>query len=148
MRSLRDWDSFKYFSPNSMVDNWGDPIKMDYILIAKLDDLRDYLKMPIIVTSGFRPGNTKSQHAMGKAVDIIVPDFRKPLIDLFIEAGRFGFTGIGMYDDWKYHSKVVGGLHLDVRESEEARWIGHRNSNGRNQYFPLDSEHLKWFRMI
>ena len=148
MRALQDWNHFKYFSAHSLVDQWGDAMKMNFKLIAELDKFREHLKHPIIVTSGFRPGNPKSMHAVGRAVDIVVPDFRNPLIDLFIEASRFDFTGIGMYADWKYNNRLVGGLHLDNRDGEEARWIGNKDNEGNNRYFPMDSEHLRWFRMV
>jgi len=108
------WKDLKYFKEDSKVDKWGDPDKMDTFLLLFLDEFREAIKTPLIVTSGFRPGDPGT-HGMGRAVDVIAPQWEGPLFDLYLCAERFGFSGIGVYRDWVYDGKVKGGLHLDTR---------------------------------
>lgn len=128
---MMSWSDLKYFKKDSKVDKWGDPSKMDIFLLLFLDELRDALKTPLIVTSGYRKGDP-AQHGLGRAVDVVAPKWEGSLFDLYLAAERFGFSGIGLYRDWAYEGKKIGGLHLDTRmivgnykldECMGARWL-------------------------
>jgi hypothetical protein len=123
------WD-LKHFKKDSKIDKWGDPSKMDAFLLMFLDDFREALGTPLIVTSGYRKGDA-AQHGLGKAVDVVAPKWEGSLFDLYLMSERFGFSGIGLYRDWFYEGKKIGGLHLDTRmiigsnltECVAARWF-------------------------
>lgn len=104
----------KYFNKDSKVDKWGDFEKMDAFLLMFLDEFREAINTPLIVTSAYRQGNPGT-HGMGRAVDVVAPKWEGSLFDLYLIAERFGFTGIGIYRDWTYNGKKIGGLHLDTR---------------------------------
>lgn len=84
------------------------------------------------------------------AVDLVVPD-RGDLspFDLLLAALRFGFTGIGVYPDWMYNNKKVGGLHLDVRPAQinGAQWLGIKDDN-KQTYLSLNEANLRKFGVI
>lgn len=142
---------YKYFSEK---DAFGDFSKMNPALLTKLDAWRDYIGIPVLVTSGTQGVHTDgSEHYKGNAVDVIVPSWSKPLIDLYFSAERFGFNGIGIYRDWTYLGKPFGGLHLDVRDLasnnalREARWIGVKQA-GLQKYLPFDFFHLRDCKLL
>src|SRR3954470_15981094 len=98
----------------------------------------------LIVTSGLRPGDTK-EHGKGLAGDILVPSMN--LLDLYLTAERFAWTGIGVYPDWQSNGQPVGGLHLDLRVGVPARWMGlGRGAN--NLYIALNKENLKKYGVV
>lgn len=126
----KNFEDLRYFKADSTIDRWGDPKQMDRKLLLMLDELRHQLGQPVYVISGFRspkPGRV-SQHYYGKAVDIVCPAMRGDLLQVYLEAERFPFTGLGVYPHWKYNEWTVGGLHLDTRSLGEteraARWMG------------------------
>lgn len=101
------WLKVKHFSPN---EAWGNPNKMCVELIYKLDKYREAIKVPIYVHSG--TGGTHyltGEHPKGNAID---GHANIDLLDLYIQAERIGFTGIGLYEDF---------IHLDMR-LKVARW--------------------------
>lgn len=107
-----------------------------------------FIKEDVYITSGFRPQDKGSQHALGIAVDVVVPAYAGRLLDLYLAAERYAvFTGIGVYPYFQFNGKVVGGLHLDCRDLGDipkagARWMGIGRGNG-NTYTTLDSANLK-----
>jgi len=111
---IRRWEDLKYFKKDSKIDKWGNPDKMDPFLLLYLDEFREAIGTPLIVTSGYRAGDP-AQHGLGRAVDVVAPEFKGPLFDLYLIAERFNFGGIGVYRDWLYDGKRIGGLHLDTR---------------------------------
>jgi len=156
-----DWATLKYFKATSITDKWGDPTKMDPFLMKYLDEFRDCVGTPLVVTSAYRKGDP-GQHGLGKAVDVIAPQWGGSLFDLYLLAERFGFTGIGIYRDWLYNGKRLGGLHLDTRiivgsynpALKGARWSCVRPGSQKLQteqeilkikqvYLPLDLKTLK-----
>lgn len=147
MRAMSNFLGVRYFSPTSLVDKWGDASKIDRGLLLKLDDLREYLDTPLIITSGFRPESRGSQHALGLAVDIIAPKFTGDLHDLYLAAERFNFKGLGVYPAWHYNGHTVGGLHLDERLGSTARWMGVLK-DGKQQYIALNAKNLKLHGVI
>lgn len=86
-----------------------------------LQVLRDALKTPIHINSAVRckdhnqmvNGSPKSQHLLGKAVDIITKKFSvNQIYDVVIklrEQGKVKFNGIGIYNTF---------LHLDLRDNK------------------------------
>jgi len=153
--SLNWWGILHHFKPDSKVDKWGDPARMDANVLVKLDRLRHFIGHPIYVTSGFRGGDPNI-HGQGRAVDVMCPGFPSCVFDLYLIAERFNFKGIGIYPHWHWNDKVIGGLHLDERQIplknqgfnfKGARWIGVK-SDGINIYYPLDRKHLESFDII
>ena len=95
-------------------------VKVDSELVGRLQELREKIGKPIIITSGYRcpthnkrvDGSQTSQHMRGKAVDIKVSGMTaKELAKL---GEQLGFDGIGTYSNF---------VHLDVR-GIRARWNG------------------------
>lgn len=95
-------------------------------LSVSLQALRDYLGLPIRITSGYRSvsynrsigGVRKSQHIQGKAADIVVEGYttyevKNSILEL-IQKGMMEQGGIGLYDTF---------VHYDIRGTR-ARWKG------------------------
>lgn len=148
MNGLSHWDKIKHFKPSGTTDNWGDPHKISKELLRELDAFRSYIGMPVHVTSGYRvpksPRETDSQHHYGQAADIVIPDFKGTLLDLFLVASRFNFKGIGVYRDWKWNDKPTGGLHVDTRRGViRAQWFCYKNSDGIQIYAGMTQDVLK-----
>ena len=86
-----------------------------------LQVLRDALKTPIHINSAVRckhhnkmvNGSLKSQHLLGKAVDIVTKKFSvNQIYDVVIklrEQNKVKFNGIGIYNTF---------LHLDLRDNK------------------------------
>ena len=113
------FEQIKYFSPE---ENWGSPYKMSFALLKGLDALREFVSNRILIHCGYsKGGHTKnSQHYLGKAADFHIENMS--LINQYLAAERFMFTGIGIYPDWNNP-----GLHCDVRcksnEQSQDRWV-------------------------
>lgn len=99
----------------------GGVAPMNPALIAGLQELRDMVSQPIIISSGFRcfvhntaiGSNNNSQHPRGKAADIFshhIPP--KELARAAEKIPAFENGGIGVYDTF---------IHVDVRDGR-ARW--------------------------
>ena len=147
-----EWSRLRYFTAD---EAWGDYERMDRDLLFPLDEFRHFLGMEVVVLCGTQGQHVaNSQHPFGKAVDIIVPKWKKHILDLMLTATRFPFKGLGMYPDWVYNKKRVGGLHLDSRDLsivvpkvDKALWMGIKK-NGKTTYLPLDFKHLKQYKII
>jgi len=69
-----------------------------------LQTLRNVLKVPIRITSGFRTlqynefigGSPTSQHLGGRAADIQVEDYMPE--EVYVLAKKVGFDGVGLYN--------------------------------------------------
>lgn len=93
---------------------------VDSELVNVLDDVRDYLGVPVFVTSGNRckkhnkeiGGSDDSQHLYSKAADFKAPGFSDDLIADYLEKRYPDKYGIGRYK---------GRTHIDVRP-DRARW--------------------------
>jgi uncharacterized protein YcbK (DUF882 family) len=76
---------------------------IDNLLLDKLQEVRDELKQPIVINSGFRcdthnktvGGKTTSSHLLGRAADIgiLVPSYRYELLRILLT--KFNRIGIG-----------------------------------------------------
>lgn len=141
------------------------PDVMCHELLYRLDALRDYLGLPIIITSSFRLNNETSQHGKGRAVDFVVRGWQGSLYSLYLIVERFGFTGIGIYPDWSYiensrenGSKRVysGGFHVDtriVKNYQSKRWIGKSldlsgQKLSKTQYYSFNLQNLIKLKII
>jgi uncharacterized protein YcbK (DUF882 family) len=105
--------------PEEFMDNLN-------LLVDNLQVLRDELKEPIKIVSGYRTpsynkkigGATKSQHLLAKAADIVVrsktPKQLAAIIEKLIAAKKIKQGGLGIYPSW---------IHYDVRNGK-ARWQG------------------------
>lgn len=157
MATAATWKKLRYFKKNSKTDSWGDTKAIDDNHLLKLDDFRDYLGIPIIVTHAVKTDGhaSKSYHYPENgacATDIIIPDYVLSPFDLVMDATRFGFTGIGFYPHWRYKGVACGGLHLDSRPLKwdidstvnycHSRWMGVRDETGKQRYIELSFENM------
>jgi uncharacterized protein YcbK (DUF882 family) len=93
-------------------------------LAKNLQVLRDEVKKPIKITSGFRDssfnkkigGATQSRHITGQAADLKIEGYTPKqvaaIIEKLIAAGKMKQGGLGIYSTW---------IHYDVRGTK-ARW--------------------------
>ncbi len=137
--------NLKHFSASEFGLFW--PLISNRLLV-KLDDFREGWGAPVQVSPAagaigrrVEEGGTGflSQHNIlnwgeVRAIDVMpqgmitVAD-RRRAADL---AELVGFTGIGIYPDWKPRP----GLHLDVRDGSKASWSAFK-VDGQQQYFAL-----------
>ena len=93
-------------------------------LAKNLQVLRDEVKKPIKITSGYRDssfnkkigGATQSRHITGQAADLKIEGYTPKQVAVIIEkliaAGKMKQGGLGIYSTW---------IHYDVRGTA-ARW--------------------------
>ena len=93
-------------------------------LAKNLQVLRDEVKKPIKITSGYRDpsfnkkigGATQSRHLTGQAADLKIEGYTPKqvaaIIEKLIAAGKMKQGGLGIYSTW---------IHYDVRGTA-ARW--------------------------
>lgn len=134
-----------FYKDTNKLHNYGDFSMLSVELLRELQKLCDFLGQELQITSGYRASDT-SQHGQGLAVDI-VPTKPIKLLDLYLAAERFKFTGIGVYPDWSNGKLITGGLHLDIRPAGIARWFGFKQ-DGANIYKALSFEVLKQHGVI
>ena len=119
--------SYKYFTELELKCTHCHKDGMNAAFMQKVEDLREEMGFPFIVTSGFRCENhpiearkaSAGAHTTGKALDISVTGTDAYM--LLEGALRAGFTGIGV--NQKGESRFI---HLDTIESEDGRprpWV-------------------------
>jgi uncharacterized protein YcbK (DUF882 family) len=93
-------------------------------LAKNLQVLRDEVKKPIKITSGYRDssfnkkigGATQSRHITGQAADLKIEGYTPKqvaaIIEKLIASGKMKQGGLGIYSTW---------IHYDVRGTK-ARW--------------------------
>jgi uncharacterized protein YcbK (DUF882 family) len=93
-------------------------------LAKNLQVLRDEVKKPIKITSGYRDssfnkkigGATQSRHITGEAADLKIEGYTPKqvaaIIEKLIASGKMKQGGLGIYSTW---------IHYDVRGTK-ARW--------------------------
>jgi uncharacterized protein YcbK (DUF882 family) len=102
----------------------GHSAPINYVLVASLEHLRGIAERLLTILSGYRcnrhnaetPGAAAdSQHCLGTAADVLVPDgmTAEQLARMAAIIPAFAAGGIGMYDTW---------VHLDIRRDGPARW--------------------------
>lgn len=132
--------SYKYFKPDSKVDNFGEFYNIDPALLRRADELREAIGHPVFVTSGYRRGDPNA-HGKGLALDLICPGV--PLMEFYKAAEKLDFSGLGVYPHWKWKGTMVGGLHVDIWIAGR-RWMGIRPKADAEQiYIRLSPENLK-----
>jgi len=107
-------------------------VLVDYELVEKLQQLRDKVNKPVVITSGYRSvaynkkcgGIPTSNHLLGKAADIKIS--RMTPLEVARLADAFGFKGIGVYPTF---------THVDVQGS----------TNGKKIYWKVDAKGVKRF---
>lgn len=91
-------------------------VKIDPVLVRKVQELRTLVGQPLLITSAYRTpehneavgGADYSYHLEGRAVDIRIPNGYS--VDEFADLGKqVGFRGIGRYKNF---------CHFDVRNSD------------------------------
>lgn len=115
--SLSEFNRRNYAVPTDVMRN--------LIELAKnLQVLRDEIKKPIKITSGYRPaelnakvgGAKSSKHIIGQAADFKIEGYTPKqvaaIIEKLIAAGKMKQGGLGTYSTW---------VHYDVRGTA-ARW--------------------------
>jgi uncharacterized protein YcbK (DUF882 family) len=119
----------KNFNLNEFNSKCGRPmpenIKKNIIeMIHNLQVIRDEVKVPISITSGYRSpehnakvkGAKDSQHVKGTAVDFKVQGLKPKevavIVERLIKEGKIKQGGIGIYPSW---------IHYDIR-GIKARW--------------------------
>lgn len=157
----RDQLELRYFSREEFGAYW--PMMSRNLLLA-LDDFRHRLGYPVAISPA--PGAigrpiigsdgqlTESESSAEKsyhnyllhgevmAVDVMPKPPHGATVDerrRWLQAAKAaGFTGMGLYPDWKPRA----GLHLDVRPdrtpTNPATWAGVRNEQGKQVYVGID----------
>ena len=115
--SLNEFNKRNYNVPTDVLRNLID-------LAKNLQVLRDEVKKPIKITSGYRPaelnakvgGATKSRHITGQAADFKIEGYTPKqvaaIIEKLIAEGKMKQGGLGIYSTW---------VHYDTRGTA-ARW--------------------------
>jgi len=113
----------KNFDSSEFECNCGQcELKLDPILVNRLQILREQIDLPVKITSGYRcpeynakvGGVKNSQHTKGTAADIVVRGMNPATVGRICSIGPFKDGGVGVYVD-------KGFVHLDVR-GYPARW--------------------------
>ena len=110
-----------YFSPSELQCKCGCGMSVKPEFLNKLNDLRELLGVPLIVTSAARcpthntavGGAPSSKHKDGIAVDLAAKDgnMKYKIIE---GALKLGFNGIGVHKDF---------IHLDTRKEGQVVWL-------------------------
>jgi hypothetical protein len=105
----------------SKSENWGNPDKINGLLLILLQIIRKRVGYPIHINNAFRDEKGKSQHPKGNAVDFYFKGLNYleacyRLEQCLKELQVLNHVGLGIYLDWN-----TRGFHLDVR-GERARW--------------------------
>ena len=121
-----DWSVITHFNRN---EAFGDSEKMDQRFMARLDDFRAEVGLPMRILSGYATtGHVEnSEHYYGRAVDLRIysKNGKKPLsmAETFIIAMRAPFYGVGIYSySWAPF------IHLDGRYGGPLRkiWVAEK----------------------
>ena len=141
----QEWTRF--YPEFAVNENWGNPDLMQLSFLEVLYEWRERLGFPVHINYGTNGKHVdNSLHYIGFAVDVTPLREEIPLVDVFITALQFDFTGIGIYPKWKYNNKVVGGLHLErtpLKTSRTKLWL--RDNN--NEY-ACNLENFRRFSLI
>ncbi|MBU1108621.1 MAG: hypothetical protein KKB51_18235 [Candidatus Riflebacteria bacterium] len=128
-----DWSKVDHFSKE---EAWGDPDKINPLLVYSMDVLRKLVGRKIIINNAYRPGDPGT-HGRGDAVDFVIVGLS--VVDQFLAAEKTRlFTGLGVYPYWNRP-----GLHADVRTLKPNEH-GHRwGRNAAGVYVALDWQFIR-----
>jgi uncharacterized protein YcbK (DUF882 family) len=107
-------------------------------LINALEELRELVRQPITITSGYRcinnnaevGGGKNSMHLVGKAADLKIKNFSvAQMYEAALQIEAFFNGGIGVYP-------TDGFIHVDVRQGK-ARW-GRIGKGKKAKYVSID----------
>jgi len=112
------WDRLTYFKKE---EPWGDPARVNGLLLILLDTIRGIMVSPFVIHCAFEARGTPSEHTKGNAVDFHVTGLAPKiaamkLLECFNDLHVIDHVGFGVYPDWNNP-----GFHLDVR-GYRARW--------------------------
>ena len=122
------------FSENELIiRKETDITDLHYESLVKLFDFREWAGISTLITSAYRPGDSRS-HGMGKAYDLILFDqWLKQTIDfmhLWRLATTFPWYGVGIYFDWSFTNSKGNkipctGVHVDNHTGGDRplRWL-------------------------
>lgn len=120
-----DWSQVKYFKPHEFdsPDAPGSGSKMNLEFVLKLDALREAVKSPLAIHSGFRTsdhnatvgGVDSSAHETGHAADIAALSSRGKF-EIIEAALRIGFRRVGIGNTF---------IHLDddLTKDQSVCWV-------------------------
>ena len=108
---------WKYFSEDELRCKGTGEVNMDELFMDMLVSLRERLKQPMSISSGYRSeshniaigGSTRSAHLKGCAVDVVCSGHKAfEIVRLALE---LGFTGIGVKQNGLHEKRFI---HLDT----------------------------------
>ncbi len=123
-----DWDKVRHFKPSEFACKCGacgsNGDEMDPHFITALDNLRERLGFPLIVTSGYRCPAYNQQvsttgadgpHTTGRAVDFGISGARAHAL---VTETQLGMTGIGINQKGPHEKRFI---HLDNLKAPRPR---------------------------
>ena len=112
--SLSEFNKHNFTVPANVLSNLVE-------LAKNLQVLRDEVKKPIKITSGYRPaelnakvgGATKSRHITGQAADFKIEGYTPKqvaaIIEKLIAEGKMKQGGLGTYSTWVHYDTYFNG---------------------------------------
>lgn len=139
-----DWDKIKHFIPEEFddIDYLGSHVLMEPQTIIALDELRERTGWPIITHNKFGLHGCVSVDSVGHSPTSLHYPPQCSAVDWHfktdissriqaMEVMKSGFTGIGVYYDWKWNNKKLAiGFHTDCRKRPQI-W---KRENGQYYY--------------
>lgn len=120
LRVLLEKNHIKHFTMEEITQGWDIPSDLIFNIedtIIFIDDMREYLDIPIAITSSYRPdwynkkigGVPGSMHTFFNAIDSVPVDGKKESLrrmQKYALENRIKGTGVGLYNTF---------LHFDTR---------------------------------
>lgn len=114
-----EWEGVQFFKPWEFKCSHCGVERMQWKFVKRLDHLRDYLKHPMVITSGYRcpwhnanvshTHSVDGPHVQGLAADIKISG--EEAHRLVWAAMTMGFTGIGVQQKGIWADRFI---HLDM----------------------------------
>lgn len=127
-----DWSNIKHFKPAEFACKCGmcdsDGTEMDEEFVRSLDQLRERMKTPFVITSGFRcpaynvmvsTTGPDGPHTTGHAADV---QLSGPLAFHLLRQCVLGgwMTGIGLHQKGPHNKRFI---HLDDLGTDNRPWV-------------------------
>jgi hypothetical protein len=118
-------------------------VKVSEILVDKLQELRDVINKPIIITSGYRclqynkkvGGYSHSPHLTGEAADIKIKGMSTVTIAMI--ARHISYIRLGLYPNH---------LHIDIRPANPSKYWLVKKYNGKYIYSGKEKSLAKFLK--